>query len=233
MNERSLTASPPHLACALTLQRLTSDPSPRTQTGVVVFRKGRAAFVNRAADAFLGHTPPESLLTVLRPEGSGIIHLAAQSFHVTRVPWTASSLLRSFLLDDGEYSLASTRSVGSSASSQSCHAVPLNEGATIVALQPFRQRTDFVERLRRYGLSPRQQMVADGVLGGLSNAEIAIEMCISERTVKDHLCDIFHILDVHSRAQVIARLIGTLRQPHLRSHPRVRAMHDVPDDRGV
>jgi DNA-binding CsgD family transcriptional regulator len=51
-------------------------------------------------------------------------------------------------------------------------------------------------------LTTRQQQIARLITQGLSNKEIAEELHISQRTVENHLAQIFVRLDVHNRAQV-------------------------------
>jgi DNA-binding NarL/FixJ family response regulator len=52
--------------------------------------------------------------------------------------------------------------------------------------------------------------VAELVLGGLSNKEIAARCRISELTVKDHLKHIYQKTGAHQRTALLARLLGTL-----------------------
>ena len=52
-------------------------------------------------------------------------------------------------------------------------------------------------------LSPRERQVLTLMTDGLSNAEIAKRMCLSEKTVRNHASSLFEKLDVDSRAQAI------------------------------
>jgi LuxR family maltose regulon positive regulatory protein len=54
-------------------------------------------------------------------------------------------------------------------------------------------------------LSAREQEVMQLIAGGASNAEIGRELHIATGTVKNHVKNIYSKLDVHSRAQAIAR----------------------------
>lgn len=56
------------------------------------------------------------------------------------------------------------------------------------------------------GLSERQREVLRGVRRGASNAEIALSLGISRRTVEKHLQNAYALLDVTSRTQAIARM---------------------------
>lgn len=55
-------------------------------------------------------------------------------------------------------------------------------------------------------LSPRQREVAQAVARGLSNAEIAAELGLTEGTVKAYLKDIFRSVGVSSRTQLALRI---------------------------
>ncbi len=73
------------------------------------------------------------------------------------------------------------------------------------------------ERLAECGLTQRQQEVAELVMWGLSNREIAEQLLIEEYTVKVHLRDIFLKLNVHRRTALIAKILQLA--PIQISHP--------------
>lgn len=56
-------------------------------------------------------------------------------------------------------------------------------------------------------LTPKQVEVCKNVIAGLSNAEIAREMGISEHTVKTHLKLVFERLSVESRTELVAKIL--------------------------
>jgi two-component system NarL family response regulator len=67
-------------------------------------------------------------------------------------------------------------------------------------------------------LTPREREITCAVARGLRNFEVAGQLCISERTVKTHLNNIFHKLDVRDRVELAlyaARvgLIGVHEEP--------------------
>lgn len=52
-------------------------------------------------------------------------------------------------------------------------------------------------------LSPREREVADAVCQGLSNKHVALQLAITERTVKLHLTSIFSKLNIKDRMQLL------------------------------
>ena len=73
------------------------------------------------------------------------------------------------------------------------------EGANVLAPSQNEQ-----EKPPFWSLTPREQQVADLAIDGLSNQQIAEELCISERTVKNHLRSVYQKLQIDSRAKLIA-----------------------------
>jgi DNA-binding CsgD family transcriptional regulator len=61
---------------------------------------------------------------------------------------------------------------------------------------------------RRFGLTPAQSRVLDLVARGLSNATIAAELTLAERTVEAHVTAILDKAQVPSRAALIATLLA-------------------------
>lgn len=67
-----------------------------------------------------------------------------------------------------------------------------------------------IEQLARAGLSRREVDVAEWVVKGLSNKEIAEKLFVTEKTIKFHLTNIYKKMSLKSRARLIAWSI-----PHL------------------
>ena len=63
-------------------------------------------------------------------------------------------------------------------------------------------------RLRKsiYGLSPREEDIADLVVRGLSARQISKTLYIAENTVQDHLKNVFGKNGVKGRRQLVKRL---------------------------
>lgn len=68
---------------------------------------------------------------------------------------------------------------------------------------------DATGRTARFRLSDREAEVMEHIVRGLSNAEIASALFLSEKTVKNHVNRIFAKLHASSRASAIAGWLGT------------------------
>lgn len=66
---------------------------------------------------------------------------------------------------------------------------------------------ELTEDLHRLGLSKREVEVAVLVTKRMSNAEIAVALCISETTVKKHISNIFKKLEITNRDEVFAKVL--------------------------
>jgi DNA-binding CsgD family transcriptional regulator len=63
------------------------------------------------------------------------------------------------------------------------------------------------------GLSGRERGVAMLAATGMSSRAIALRLCISERTVENHLQRVYAKLAVHRRAELIARIVSGYELP--------------------
>jgi len=200
----------PHLARAITLRRLVSDPAQQAETGILVFgATGKVLYLNAVACRALGTTPPQALLAALPAHGSGVINLASQCFRLSRMPCATTSLLRRFAMEEAAAGPIDGAQADEGPVERWSAATRQRAGATIVVLQPFRQRLDLLRRLAHHGLSPRQCEVALWALRGLVNGEIARQVNIGEQTVKDHFQEIYCRVDVRSRTGLLAKVLGT------------------------
>jgi DNA-binding NarL/FixJ family response regulator len=57
------------------------------------------------------------------------------------------------------------------------------------------------------GLSRMQKMVLQKIVEGLTTPEIAVRLGLSENTINSHIKAIYHLMEVHSRAQVIKKAL--------------------------
>ena len=74
----------------------------------------------------------------------------------------------------------------------------------------LRRRASELEGIRHpdASLSARERMIVLQMSNGLSNKEIARELCIAPETVKSHAKSIFWKLTVRSRAQAVYRAVS-------------------------
>jgi DNA-binding NarL/FixJ family response regulator len=79
----------------------------------------------------------------------------------------------------------------------------LDPTVTARVLSAYRSTSSPVNEARIDALSEREREVLAHVGRGLSNAEVASELCISEVTVKSHIGHIFTKLDLRDRAAAI------------------------------
>ena len=87
---------------------------------------------------------------------------------------------------------------------------PATEAASRAAEEPPALDGLFWQQLRaRYALSPRELEICQELVKGLTNAEIGEALYIEAKTVKNHLNNVFAKLQVSSRAQALAVLLGT------------------------
>jgi DNA-binding CsgD family transcriptional regulator len=89
---------------------------------------------------------------------------------------------------------------------RACYARLVEHERLTRLLSDYERREDIAARASALGLSARQVEVMRGVVGGASNAAIAISLGISRRTVEKHLQNTYTQLDVTSRTQAIDRM---------------------------
>lgn len=66
----------------------------------------------------------------------------------------------------------------------------------------------------RFGLSTRERELMDLIAAGKGNRDIAAELYLSEKTVKNHINRIYAKLGVTNRAEAVATWLGTATRPH-------------------
>jgi PAS domain S-box-containing protein len=60
--------------------------------------------------------------------------------------------------------------------------------------------------MKKHKLSPRQSEIALLIIDGYSNQMIAEKLNLSEHTIKDHVKDIFSIINIHNRSELFPTL---------------------------
>ena len=82
----------------------------------------------------------------------------------------------------------------------------------IILMEPLRYG-DSTDALTRLGLTPREADVALALLQGLAVKEIATKLFLSTHTISDYMKNIFYKLDVSSRSELAALLMGSASPP--------------------
>jgi DNA-binding CsgD family transcriptional regulator len=191
----------PHVARAMHLRETALEQNQDRETGLLVFGADRRlVFRNKAASHALKDVALESVLPAVQAE-SRCFKTALGLSRLKVVHLTPASLLVS-LAGSGESTL------NAPARDDANLLKALDRNITIVAVEPFSRRHAITTRLERSGLSRREVEVAAGVMGGLPNARIAQQLFIDEKTVKDHLQHIYEKIRVHSRAELISKMLG-------------------------
>ncbi len=86
------------------------------------------------------------------------------------------------------------------------HIMPMANRHHDTAILVRRLGIEFEAFRHRYGLSPREGQIAELVLHGYRNTDIASTLGISVATTKKHLTHVFDKVGVDSRNQLVSRL---------------------------
>ena len=86
------------------------------------------------------------------------------------------------------------------------HVIPLSPGAVEIAITVRVIGSEIDACRRRYGLSAREAQVAELVLHGYRNSDIATTLGIAPATAKKHLTRIFDKVGVDTRSQLLTKL---------------------------
>jgi DNA-binding CsgD family transcriptional regulator len=88
-------------------------------------------------------------------------------------------------------------------------------GRIAVVIEPARPSEIAPIIVAAHRLTERESQVASGVLRGLSTADIAAELAISEHTIQQHLKAIFDKVGVRSRRDLVARIFADHYAPRI------------------
>jgi DNA-binding CsgD family transcriptional regulator len=162
----------------------------RLRLAVFVFRDGRLVYANRAGSVLrerLGHEQGVELLVTLRHSfdewaSASAFGEGGQGVSLMTAPDGESFYIHLLVLPDSD------------------------PGSRVVVVSVRELGIEREAFRRRYRLSPREAQVAELVLRGLSNQDIARSLGMKTTTVKKHLSRTFDKVGVDSRAQLIGRL---------------------------
>jgi PAS domain S-box-containing protein len=80
----------------------------------------------------------------------------------------------------------------------------------IIMIYPLPDSLYIKKTLKKYKLTPKKQEVAIMASSGDSNRNIAKKLSISEYTVKEYLKEIFRIIGIHHRSELLPKLVNLL-----------------------
>ncbi len=169
-----------------------------------------------ALDAITDHRPDVTLLDYRMPVADGLEVLSrlADLTRVLLLTSDDSSDVISGALARGASGFLTHNALNREELLQAVHAVAAGEGwlapvAAAVAVRQLRERAERESAARiRFDLTRRERELMDLLVRGLTNAEIAGELVLSEKTVKNHLNHVYAKLGVRHRTQAVARWQG-------------------------
>jgi DNA-binding CsgD family transcriptional regulator len=190
-----------HTANAIYFQDTTIAFEPLRETGLIVFNADESLlYKNEAVSIMLDGTSLETVLQIVK-EGNMWLRNGKELYRAELVPLSPTSLL-TLLAKSEERQPLSPPLDGND------FFLPRSQNITIISLEPFRRRHAVANRLKHNGLSPREIEVSLGIMRGLSNSNIAKQLFIDEKTVKDHLQRIYAKIHIKTRTELISKMLG-------------------------
>jgi len=191
-----------------------------TRSGVVVCAE--ASGVAEAVEAAVATRPDVVVMDVRLADGSGIEatrEIRAQN------PSTAVIMLTSFADDDALFASIMAGASGyvlkQISGRELVHAIRtvaagnslLDPAMTTSVLDRLRQSRDLLKDEKLARLTPQEERILGLVAQGRTNREIAEEIFLAEKTVKNHLSSVLSKLEVARRAEAAAYLTRHTRPP--------------------
>jgi DNA-binding NarL/FixJ family response regulator len=184
---------------------------------------GEAATGRAAIDEAERHDPDVVLLDVRMPVMDGVTAagVLAEHYNVLMLTYSDEPEVVSGALRNGARGYLVH---GSFTPDELWHAVrevaaqrpAVSDAAVPALLESLRQGPKEPERGARGGghtLTPREAEIMDAIARGRSNRDIAAELFVAEKTVKNTINRIYTKLAVSSRSEAIARWLGTDGEP--------------------
>lgn len=193
-DQRFLAALAPHIGAGLArarIQELLASPRGTEIGMLIVDQAGRVELTNQIAEQWLAAD-----VSTYWPYGLPLLvhHFAKRNLDADDVRFAPVELTHP--ATGGRYRLHWEHRPGVDGARR-----------TVILLEPVRM-ADQPEALRRLGLTAREIDVTVGVLRGLTLKEIAVQLRCSPHTATQHLQSVFLKLDVSSRGELAARLLG-------------------------
>ncbi|GLY16504.1 DNA-binding response regulator [Kineosporia sp. NBRC 101677] len=207
----------------MTIRVAVVDDNPMVRAGLrAMLELGGLDVVAEAADGLAAldtvarHRPDVTLLDHRMPVADGL-EVIARLADLTRVILLTSddsSEVISSALAQGASGFLSHNGLSREDVLQAVRAVHAGEGwlapvAAAVAVRQLRERAERESAARiRFDLTRRERELMDLLVQGLTNGQIAAQLVLSEKTVKNHLNHVYAKLGVGHRTQAVARWQG-------------------------
>ncbi|MGL4743969.1 MAG: response regulator [Dermatophilaceae bacterium] len=156
--------------------------------------------------------PDVVLLDVRMPERDGlsVVRELAETAHVVMLTFSDETEVILHALEEGAIGYLVHGTFGAEGLAAMVRAAAEGTGALSgPALDALRAGHTLPVARAGFGLSDRQAEVMDLIAAGRGNREIAKHLFVSEKTVKNHINQIFPKLAVTTRAEAIVAWLGT------------------------
>ncbi|MBT0768378.1 response regulator transcription factor [Kineosporia sp. J2-2] len=207
----------------MTIRVAVVDDNPMVRAGLRAMLEldgmsvvAEAADGNAALDAARAYHPDVTLLDYRMPVADGLSVLPRLA-DLTRVLLLTSDDSHEVItgaLAQGASGFLTHTTLEAGELLSAVRAVAAGQGwlapvAAAVAVRQLRERAERESAARiRFDLTRRERELMDLLVRGLTNAQIAAQLVLSEKTVKNHLNHVYAKLGVGHRTQAVARWQG-------------------------